>query len=405
MANEITMPKLSDTMEEGKILRWLKQVGDTVKAGEVIAEVETDKADMEVEASDAGRLSEIRVAEGESAAVGDVIAVLDGAGRKGEAEGERAGGGRTEGERREEAEERPQVAAKPGEALRASPLARRIADERGIDLHEVRGTGPSGRIVRRDVESSGEARREVRAQKAAPAPSGAAVGKPLETGRIELSKMRRTIASRMSEAKREIPHFYLTAEIDMGEAVRMVASLKARLEQRVTVTHLLIKGAALALAEHPRVNGRWADGSVDIGPEINIGIAVALEDGLIVPVVRGCERLSLLQLAAEADGLVARAREGRPGGDDLKGGTFSISNIGMLDVDELCAVINPPQAAILAVGAVKDRPVVRDGQIVAAKTMRVTLSCDHRQLNGIEAGRFLETLKSILENPVSLVID
>ena len=423
MANEITMPKLSDTMEEGKILRWLKHEGDSVEPGDVIAEVETDKADMEVEAPAAGTLRDIRVAEGQSAAVGAVIALfsVDGeaAPKAAAEEREPPRSPEPEAPRRVEQKEAPPQAAlgpaerpareapvppgrvqpaRPAVPLRASPLARRIADERGIDLQRVQGTGPEGRIVRRDVEGAGGA--EARGPIPPRTPPST-----LPAGRVELSKMRRTVAVRMAEAKREIPHFYVTSEIDMGDALRLVESLQKRVQQRVTVTHVILKAVALALAEHPRVNGRWADGAVEIGDAINIGIAVAVEEGLIVPVVHGCERLSLLRLAAEAQAAVGRAREGRPTGDDLIGGTFSVSNMGMLDIEEFSAVINPPQAAILAVGAVKERAVARRGKVVVATTMRVTLSSDHRQLNGIEAGRFLETLKGILENPVALVID
>jgi pyruvate dehydrogenase E2 component (dihydrolipoamide acetyltransferase) len=449
MAVEITLPKLSDTMEEGKVLRWLKQVGDAVAAGDVIAEVETDKADMEVEAEAEGVLSEIRVPQGETAAVGAVLAVMkagagesagespkpakkgsqagasrreraepetespeslpesegDGAAAEGEpadrksaegkpAEGEAATDSGAEPRQEKRAPERPRGQersdAPPARPRRVSPLAQRLARERGLDLAEVRGSGAEGKIVARDVD--------------APAPRPAREKPAIAPGRLELSKMRQSIARRMAEAKHGVPHFYVSAEIDMGEAVRLREALAARLDTKVSVSHLVVKATAMALVEHPRVNGQWDDGAVKIPDTVNIGLAVAVDDGLLVPVLHGCEQLSLPEIAAEARRLVQAARDGRFSGDDLKGGTFSISNLGMFDVDEFAAILNPPQAGILAVAAIQQRVIVRAGQISVAETMRVTLSCDHRQLNGVEAARFLETLKSVLEHPLQMVI-
>jgi len=442
MANEITLPKLSDTMEEGKVLRWIKQVGDRVAAGEVIAEVETDKADMEIEAPGEGVLSEIRVQVGETAPVGAVLALLSGSGaaaakrppdpkRETQSRDRQGAVGPTpappdpkrETQSRDRqgavgptpappdqppqkppaapaaaepaptADEKPSAAARPAvpRPLRASPLAQRLARERGVDLGQVRGTGAEGKIVARDVEP-------------VPPPAAAASPAPIEAGRHELSKMRQSIARRMTEAKNGIPHFYVTAEIEMGEALRLLEALKRRVDPKITVSHVVAKAAALALLEHPRVNGQWEDGAVRIPESVNIGLAVAVDDGLIVPVIHRCESLSLAELAAEARRLVAAARGAGFSGDDLKGGTFSISNLGILDVDEFSAIINPPQAAILAVGSIKERPVVRAGQLAVGRTMRVTLSCDHRQLNGVEGARYLETLRSILENPLEMLV-
>jgi len=250
--------------------------------------------------------------------------------------------------------------------------------------------GPGEQIVCADV-----------AREAAPAATAEA---KVSAWAVPLSRIRLTVAQRMAQAKRDVPHFYVTAEVDMSEAMRLLASLRRRIEQRISVTHLILKAVTLALAQHPRVNGRWADGAVVLGPEINIGLAVAVEEGLIVPVIHGCEKLSLVEIAREATRLVARAKEGKFSGEELRGATFSVSNLGMLDIEDFAAVITPPQAAVLAVGAVKERPVVRGGQLAIAQTMRVTLSCDHRQLDGVEAGRFLETLKGFLEDPLSLVL-
>lgn len=436
MAIEVIMPQLSDTMEEGKILKWLKQVGDVVKVGDVIAEVETDKADMELEAFDEGVLAEIRVQEGQSAPVGAVIAILAEAGeqivpapealspRKGEPakveKVERTTPPLPEAEVEEvrdpDSGPRPQVrvrreekkeGAAPADRVFASPLVRRMAEEQRIDLAQVRGSGPGGRIVRSDLEAymaqarlqaAPQPQRELR--EATPAPA------PISGKREELSRMRATIAKRMAESKREVPHFYVTAEIDMSEAVRLKEALKAsnRVEVEVTYTHLVAKAAAVALERHPHLNASFVEGAREVRGEINLGIAVAVEDGLIVPVLKGCGGLSLLQIAEKANELVERVRSGKPRAEDLSHGTFTISNMGMLPIEHFAAVINPPQGAILAVGAIKERPVVRDGHIVAAKTMMVTLSCDHRIIDGVLAGQFLAELKKLLENPVSLMV-
>ncbi|HEY2386913.1 MAG TPA: dihydrolipoamide acetyltransferase family protein [Candidatus Binatia bacterium] len=429
MSVEIVMPKLSDTMEEGTILRWLKQVGDQVARGDVIAEVETDKADMELEASAAGVLREIKVQEGQSAVVGAVLALVDEGGNGAQAKpaakqepdaearsSETAGeakraepakaGARTaepaKGGKREAAG-RPQdvegapaaAAAAPGRDAdpKATPAARQLATERGVDLSMVRGSGPGGRIVSDDVAHAPGAPR-------AREPEGAVAG------RQELSRMRQSIARRMSEAFRDIPHFYVTAEIDMGEAARLKDSL-AKNEvyvTAVTYTHMVLKATALALKRHPRLNASFRDDAIELKGEINLGMAVAVEDGLIVPVLRAADERPLGEIASEARRLVEQARRGRFAKEDLSGGTFTVSNMGMLDLEEFAAVINPPQAAILAVGAVKERAVVRDGTIVVRPTMRVTVSCDHRIIDGVVAGRFLEELKRLLENPIVLVV-
>jgi len=224
------------------------------------------------------------------------------------------------------------------------------------------------------------------------------------TGRHDVSKLRQAVAKQMTASKREVPHFYVTSEIDMSEATRLRASLTGVVSERITFTHLLIRALALTLGQHPRANASWAEGAIMYHDDVNIGIAVAVEDGLIAPVLRGCQRLSLVEIAHATRALVEKAQAGHFGGDALTGGTFTISNMGMLDIEEFSAVIIPPQAAILAVGAIKERPVVRNSQLAIAKTMRVTLSVDHRVLNGIEAGRFMEALKHVLEHPVLLVM-
>jgi pyruvate dehydrogenase E2 component (dihydrolipoamide acetyltransferase) len=442
MSIEVQMPRLSDTMEEGKVLKWLKKVGETIEVGDIIAEVETDKADMEMEALDGGVLAEIRVQEGESAAVGAVIAVLDesdGAGvaapepRKVEAPKPPVGAPSpappvTPPERvpvevaappappppkvRELRESRPRrdggEPALSEERVSASPVVRRMAEEHNLDLRQVRGSGPSGRIVKQDVEALlAQSSSQTTRIQAPPSPVPVSSPAPVLAARKEtFSRMRATIAKRLTESMRDIPHFYVTCEIDMSEAVRLRNALKAsdRVTADVTYTHLLIKAVAIALERHPRLNASYVEDGREYKADINIGLAVALEDGLIVPVLHHCNKLSLLEIATQANLLVERARTGKPSGNDLSSGTFTISNMGMLPIEHFTAIINPPQGTILATGAIKERAVVRNGQLAVAHTMMATLSCDHRILDGVTGGQFLAELKTLLENPVGLVV-
>ena len=426
MATEVIMPRMSDTMEEGKILTWLKEVGDRVEVGDIIAEVETDKADMEMEALDDGFLTEIRSQEGESVPVGGVIALLGEEAEIGLAPAPPAhtvsssvstppAEKRTETKAsppaakkvrkiREAAPKKP-PARKKNERILASPIVRKIATERGIELARVRGSGPGGRIIKQDLEGAEAAPAAVAAELGSPPLSSPAARPP--TGRVEpFSRMRATIAKRMADSMREAPHFYVTTEIDMSEAVRLRTSLKLsdRVSAEVTYTHLLVKAVAVALGRHPRLNASFSGDGRELKAEINVGIAVALDDGLIVPVLHDCQAMSLLDIAAQANALVERARTGKPTTQDLSGGSFTISNLGMYPVEHFTAVINPPQAAILATSAIKERPTVRDGQIVISRTMMATLSCDHRVLDGATAAQFLEELKNLLENPVGLMV-
>lgn len=421
MPIDVRMPKLSDSMESGVIIRWMKALGDTVAKGEPLAEVETDKADVELEAAASGVLREITVPEGQSAAVGAVIAVLAAASEAGAgapaspatpseaAAGPRAAPRPASPPVAAVAPPAPAPAAlaPPPPAVRASPLAWRMADAAGVDLTALRGSGPGGRILKRDVEHAARAAAPAADDRAPAAEAGAAAPGPVPSGsREEMSRMRLAIARRMTEAKREIPHFYVTAEIDMSEAMHLRESIRRREAMPgLTVTHLLLRALAIALVRHPHVNASWREDRIEEHADVNIGIAVAVDDGLVVPVLHRAQTLTLGELAAAAGELTEKARHGRFGGDDLTGATFSLSNVGMLDVEELTAVINPPNAAILAVGAVKERPIVRDGQLAVAQTLRATLSCDHRVLNGLEGGRFLVEVKSILENPVTLLLE
>jgi pyruvate dehydrogenase E2 component (dihydrolipoamide acetyltransferase) len=477
--SEITMPKLSDTMEEGKIIHWLKHPGDAIRHGDAIAEVETDKADMVLESFDEGVLEEIRLPEGQSAPVGAVIAIMrkageqPGAARKEEPvtaiptaaeSAEPATAIPTAREPEEpataiptarEAEEpataiptareagehgnglaappqfHPAMSANPsaaptaipmpparvahpetrpaaprqiesgdGSKVKASPLARRAAEEAGIDLTAVRGTGPEGRVTKRDVDNFLREQQMFRFRRLI-APREGAPG-----SREELSSMRKTIANRMALSKREIPHFYVTVEVDMEETVRFKNSLEATelFDEDVSYNDIIIKATALALSRFTRMNAAFENEGISIYPHINIGVAVAVEDGLIVPVIHECEHKSLPEIARHAHRLVSKAAQGGFTAEELSGGTFTISNMGMLGIEHFSAVIVPGQAAILAVSAIKDRPVVRNGQIVIGKTMMVTVSCDHRVIDGVVAGRFLQEIKRFLENPASLLV-
>ncbi len=386
MPVDVVMPKLSDTMEEGKILRWLKKPGDRVAVGEVLAEVETDKADMELEAEADGVLSKILIEEGGSATVGQAIALLgDGA----EKRAPKAEDVESAPEHLETDSRRP-TAIRPPERERRGPRA--IVPPRP----ESRRSSPSGPPAPR-VERAATV-----PPRSAPAPARPAA----RSGREELSKIRRTVARRMAESKREVPHFYMTAEIDMSECARLKKSLAAaRPDVAVSYTHLLLRAVALALGEHPRINARFApEDAIEFSDGVHLGVAVALEEGLIVPVLHDCESKDVFTIAEEARALVERVRTGKAEGGDLSGGTFTVSNLGMYPIEEFAAVINPPQAAVLAVGAVAERAVVHEGALAVRPTMRVTLSSDHRVIDGAEAAQFLKTLKEMLEAPLRLVL-
>lgn len=414
MAIKVQMPKLSDTMEEGKILKWLKKEGEQVEQGEVIAEVESDKADMELEAFDSGTLLKIVVPEGKGAAVGAVIAVIGEEGEKVDdlsAEDEDKKKEKPEKEEKEQKEDKSDTAGKkeekpeikeseerpaPGKdgRIKASPLARKMADDHGIDLKSLSGTGPEGRIIKRDIEAAlekGVGKEE--------APSYAIDEPVAET--IELTGMRKAIARRMVESKTSVPHFYLTVEVDMTNIVEMRSRVNdMQKEAKVSFTDIMIKLAAHALLKHPKVNSYWAGDSIKRRGQIHIGLAVALEDGLITPVVRNCDRKGIVRIAKEAKDYAERARNKKLKPEEYEGGSMTISNLGMFDIEEFSAIINPPEGAILATGAIVEKPVVRNGNVVVGKTMRVTMSCDHRVVDGAVGAEFLRDFKRMLENPI-----
>jgi pyruvate dehydrogenase E2 component (dihydrolipoamide acetyltransferase) len=426
MASEIVMPRLSDSMEEGTVLRWLKSEGDEVAVGDELVEIETDKANMVYESDTAGTLIEIVAGEGETTAIGEVIARVGEAG-EGNGDGASAEKQPAEEERKWEKvdgepqaepapqatqteEPEPAVAAQPsgnGQGsdgrVKASPIARRIAAEKGLDLAALQGSGPGGRIVKADVE---KAEAEPKAAAAAPESGGVETAKG-EVTRQELTKLQQTVARRMAESKATAPHFYLEAEIDMSRAVAVRKQMKASAGEDDVVpsfNDMVVKACAIALGEHPRANGAYRDGQLELYSRINVGVAVAAQDALVVPTVFDADRKGLRDIARATRELAAKVRDAKITPPELSGGTFTVSNLGMFGIDYFSAVINPPQAGILAVGAIVERPVVRDGEITTAHLMSVTLACDHRILYGADGAQFLARIRELLEEPANLAL-
>ena len=423
---EVNMPRLSDTMQEGTITRWLKQVGDEVKRGDVIAEVETDKANMEVEAYDSGILEQVIVQEGQTVPIGEVIAIIgSGAGIHHEAQSKEPVVTKPSGQtpplvplvnNEGTVVKRPSVLASTpvpqngvgpnGIFVKASPLARRMAEEYSVDLLLVKGTGPSGRIVRDDIEDF----LEQRAQSPAVLPQPVVAASPevsvADAEIVTLTSMQKTIARRLMESKQTVPHFYVSNEIDMTEVLKLRQELNAALTEegiKISVNDLIVKACALALEKFPEVNGSYRDGQFVLHKRINIGIAVDIPSGLVVPVIRDANIKGLRTIAREAKTLVAKAQAGKLTPTELDGGTFSVSNLGMMDVTGFVAVINPPQAAILAIAATRKTFVPIDDQPVIRDMMHVTLSADHRILYGATVARFLKEVKRLLQNPFLLL--
>ncbi len=427
MATEITMPKLSDTMTEGRLISWKKSVGEKISRGDIIAEVETDKANMELEAFVSGFLLETRVKPGEMAPVGTVIAVVGEAGEVVQGQpAEEAALPAPEPEKPQPESASPAAAAAPAEAEpvteegveaaeteKASPLVRRLARERGIDLKMVKGSGQEGRILKEDLEQFLD-ERKVQDQRNAqptgpqpqPAPESAHRPEPLpiHSGEsLPLSRMRAAIARTVSRSWREIPHFSVTVAIDRGEAEEVRRELKGA-GVPVSTSDMIVKATAVALRSFPALNNSFTGEGIVVNGEVNIGLAVALEEGLMIPVIKGCGALSLKEIAERSRELVERARNGKVSEAELSGGTFTISNLGMFGVEEFMAVILPPQGGILATGGVHDEAIVKNGQLVAGRIMRVTLSADHRLIDGAYAAQFLGELKRVLENPATMLV-
>ena len=439
MITKVLMPKLSDAMETGKVIKWLKKEGDAVKGGDVIAEIETDKANVEIEAFGGGVLRKIMVGEGGQVPVGDMIGVIadpaDDIGSVATAPSPRPAAA-APAPSAAPSTARPDplpamesyksapatnavvpMSAAPAQApgrdgrVKASPLARKVAAQSGVDLRLLQGTGPGGRIVRRDVETAAAAPRPAAAPAAAaaPAPSRPQFVIP-QRGEAEfedrpLSAMRAIIAKRMPLSKAPVPHFYVTSEVSMDRAWALRADLNGLEGQpKVSVTDMVIKACALALLKNPGVNAQLQGQNLRVFNRAHIGIAVALDEGLITPVLRDCDVKPLAQIAVEARDLAERARGGKLRAQEFSGATFSVSNLGMFDVEEFSAIINPPEGAILAVGSVLEKPVAESGQLRVGRRMKMTISCDHRVMDGAMGARFLQDVKRLLEEPLRLLV-
>ncbi len=417
MATNVIMPSLGFDMTAGKLARWLKQEGDQVKKGEAIAEVETEKATVEIEAFGSGLLQKILVPAGETVPVNTLIGIIAEPGEKVEAP---EGAGAPAVGKAVEAAPPPAptgVAEAPGDGrIKASPIAKRMAEDAGIDLRTLKGSGPGGRIMEKDVQAaiaqnqaapiavspgSGTERLAVKpAPPAVPAPSTAPASE------IALTRLRQTIASRMTQSKTTAPHFYVTVEINMGDALKLREQLNnlASDEEKVSVNDLVLAAAARTLTKFPPFNASYRGDKLELHSQIGIGVAIAVEEGLLTLTLHDADKKSLKQIAVETKGMGARARTNKLHPDDLGQSTFTVSNLGMFGVDEFAAIINPPEAAILAVGAAVKRAVVIHDEIKMATTMKVTLSVDHRVADGAQAAHFLQELKKLLENPVNLLV-
>jgi pyruvate dehydrogenase E2 component (dihydrolipoamide acetyltransferase) len=444
MAVPIEMPKLSDTMEEGVLSAWLVDEGEEVSSGDVLAQVETDKATMDLEAFDEGVLLKKVIDEGDSVPIGQLIAVI---GEEGEDISDLLadqGGGDGAAEEPETVEEPTEEASAPtpdpdavdepagdgqlsertpepvpagtdaeGRRIKASPLARRIAEEHGVELARVEGSGPEGRIVRRDVEARIEERERAPEPTPQPAVETPSYDLPEDEALYEsenISQMRKTIARRLAQSKYSSPHFYLTVDIDVEKAVELRAELNELAEQqdraKISFNDLITKACALSLKNHPYVNASYLadEGEIRKHNRVHIGIAVAIDEGLITPVVRDADRKGLTEIARETRELAERARNRDLEPEEFEGATFTTSNLGMFGVEEFTAIINPPNSAILAIGEIRDTPVVEDGEVVPGKRMKVTLSCDHRVVDGALGAQFLDSVRSYLEEPMNLLL-
>lgn len=417
-ANIIKMPKLSDTMEEGTVASWVKKVGDEVESGEILAEIETDKATMEFESFETGVILYQGVEEGNSAPVDAILAIV---GEEGADYQKLIDAYSTESEETEEMEEStddskssPSKETKSESSsaskstqntssktedgrLKVSPLARKMAEEKGIDLATVNGSGDGGRIIKRDIEDY--------QPQASTASSSMATAQPGEEQFEDraVSQMRKTIAKRLSESKFSAPHFYLTMDIDMDEAIKARKAINEMPDTKISFNDLVVRASAAALKKHPMVNAAWMGDKIRMNEHVHIGVAVAVDEGLLVPVIRFSDQKSLSQISAEVKELAGKARDKKLQPEEWEGSTFSISNLGMYGIEEFTAIINPPNACILAVGGIREEVVVKDGEMKVGNRMKVTLSCDHRVVDGASGAEFLNTFKTYLENPVTIL--
>lgn len=404
------MPKLSDTMEEGVIAKWNVQEGDKVESGDIIAEVETDKATMEVEVFDEGTILKILVEEGNAVPLGNLMAVIGEEGEDisdileeaesgGTAEKETADESAETEDQKEDSEpaladvdEEPKEDKQTDGRIKASPLARKMAEEQGITLSNVKGSGPQGRIIKRDIESYEPAQK----------PAAATVSR--EDKEISVSQMRKTIARRLSESKFSSPHYYETVDIDMAAVWDARKQLNEISDVKVSFNDIVVKACATALRQHPDINSSWQGDKIIQHGDVNVAVAVGIDEGLVTPVINNTDQKGLQQIAAEGRELAEKARERKLQPEEMEGSTFTVSNLGMFGIEEFTAIINPPNACILAVGAIREVPVVENGEVVPGKRMKVTLSSDHRIVDGVSAAQFLNTLKQMLENPLSMML-
>ena len=418
----VTMPRLSDTMEEGTVATWLKKVGDTVEEGDILAEIETDKATMEFESFQSGTLLHIGLQEGESAKVDSLLAII---GPKGTDVSVVAKNYKAEGDSAKKEETTPKAETKKDTTVTSStstalstssaeksqtsvstsnssrifvsPLAKKMAEEKGINLSQVQGTGENGRIVKRDIENF------------TPGTSSASVGKFIPSGQedfdeVKHSQMRKVIAKRLAESKFTAPHYYLNVEFDMENAIAFRQQYNSLPETKISFNDIIVKACALALKRHPQVNSQWFDDRMQINNHVHIGVAVAVPDGLVVPVVKFANEQSLTQIGASVKDYAVRARNKKLTPQEMEGSTFTISNLGMFGIESFTSIINQPNSAILSVGAIVEKPVVKNGQIVVGNTMKLTMACDHRTVDGATGSEFLLTLKEYIENPVTMLV-
>jgi pyruvate dehydrogenase E2 component (dihydrolipoamide acetyltransferase) len=417
MEEVILMPRLSDTMTEGVIASWHKKVGDPVKKGDILADIETDKATMELESYKEGTLLHIGAQNGEKIAVNDLLAIIGDAKKVDvqkiiAASGSAAPAGETG---KETATQQPATSAAPVEQkqetssengrVKASPLAKKLAAEKGIDISKVSGTGDGGRIVKKDIDNFVPAAetRDGQKQAAVGAQQAQSAGQ-VSFEEVPVSQMRKVIAKRLAESKFSSPHFYLTMSIDMDSAVASRAKLNEVSKIKISFNDIVLKACAVALKQHPKVNSSWLGDKIRINHHVNIGVAVAVEEGLLVPVVRFADTKSLSQIATEVKEYAQKAKDKKLQPADWEGNTFTISNLGMFGIDEFTAIINPPDACILAIGAIQQIPVVKNGAVVPGNIMKVTLSCDHRVVDGATGSAFLQTLRGLLEEPLRMLV-
>lgn len=417
----VTMPRLSDTMTEGTVATWLKKIGDKVNEGDILAEIETDKATMEFESFNAGTLLYIGVEEGGSAPVDSILAILGPAGTAIDSIVANFGKAPEQKEIKEEAVvaiPTPQITDNSSESnssndrVFASPLAKKLAKDKNIDLKSIQGSGENGRITKKDVENyqpniASILTASVSQPASASAPVSTApifvVQGETHTEQVANSQMRKTIAKRLSESKFTAPHYYLTIELDMDEAIKEREIINSLPDMKVSFNDMVLKASAMALKKHPKVNSQWTEQATLLHHHVNLGVAVAVEDGLVVPVVKYADQLSLSQIGAQVKDMAVRAKSKKIQPQEMEGSTFTVSNLGMFGISEFTSIINQPNSAILSVGAIIQKPVVKNGEIVVGNTMTVTLACDHRTVDGATGAQFLQTLRNYIEKPVSMI--